>query len=834
MQRRTTVPARRDVDVRNERSTTGGFVCPLSRSLPAIPAARGRERNIKRTVIDYSFLEVLRRNLLLEFCGRFILLIAFGVFMASSALAAPTESAEQRDEVVQSFLTSHCATCHIGGDAQGGFDLESLPMPSLAATDAWAPVLEQVQLGNMPPEDQPTLDQKVRDQFVSAIQDRLHQFDQTSRTAVHAFLTQHCLKCHTGPDNRANLQLDDLGGASLTADDRWGTVLEQLELSHMPPDGEPRPERKAVEQFVATVRSGLSSVGKQEADILQLPGFGNYVDHARLFDSNSDAVPASPARLWRVNTDIYKAVLDRFDPPRKQVDSIEELHAPGWKRNHNDVWYGSALPSRTPEHAFEDNAVVHGFDPATTKMLINGVMLRTEGRRRKLAREYFDGEEADLDALVHDLYRAVHLRSPRAIEAKPLVELAEKVYRNLDAESAVSAVASAIMLTPDAVFRREIGQGEPDEHGRVMLSPQELAFAISYSLTGQGPDEPLVEAVASGGLDTRAEVRDHVQRIVDDFDRTKLRTLRFFREYFEYTKVLDKFKDTTWLVYDADLFVLDAVRKDRDVLKRLLSTHELVTEFQRPDNGRYQRHYQKTYGFAEDLDWEANDPPPLPEDQRAGILTHPAWLRSYSTADGENQTIQRGKFVRLKLLGGTVPDVPITVDAKLPDDPDMTMRERMKVTREEYCWGCHRRMDNLGLPFEQYDAMGQFRTQELKKPVDASGLIDIGVPEVDGPVNDPIEMMHHLAESTHVRQVFIRHAFRFWLGRNEMPDDAPTLVAADRAYVDSGGSLKAMLTALLTSDSFLYRRSVSADAPSIATASADLSTDPTSTAGAAP
>jgi len=35
----------------NDRSTTGGFHCPLSRSLPAIPAARGRERNIKWTVI---------------------------------------------------------------------------------------------------------------------------------------------------------------------------------------------------------------------------------------------------------------------------------------------------------------------------------------------------------------------------------------------------------------------------------------------------------------------------------------------------------------------------------------------------------------------------------------------------------------------------------------------------------------------------------------------------------------------------------------------------------------------------------------------------------------
>jgi len=46
----------RNERLRNERSITGGFFCPLSRSLPAIPAARGRGRNIYRPMIDLSFL----------------------------------------------------------------------------------------------------------------------------------------------------------------------------------------------------------------------------------------------------------------------------------------------------------------------------------------------------------------------------------------------------------------------------------------------------------------------------------------------------------------------------------------------------------------------------------------------------------------------------------------------------------------------------------------------------------------------------------------------------------------------------------------------------------
>jgi hypothetical protein len=95
-------------------------------------------------------------------------------------------------------------------------------------------------------------------------------------------------------------------------------------------------------------------------------------------------------------------------------------------------------------------------------------------------------------------------------------------------------------------------------------------------------------------------------------------------------------------------------------------------------------------------------------------------------------------------------------------------------------------------------------------PLDSTGLVEgSGDPKVDGPVTDAVQMIKRLADSPRVRQVFVRHAFRYWMGRNETADDAPTLVAADQAYVQSGGSMKALVAALLTSDSFLYRVSAS-------------------------
>ena len=195
-----------------------------------------------------------------------------------------------------------------------------------------------------------------------------------------------------------------------------------------------------------------------------------------------------------------------------------------------------------------------------------------------------------------------------------------------------------------------------------------------------------------------------------------------------------------------------------------------------------------------------------PEGQRMGILTQPSWLVSHSDAM-DNHAILRGRWIRERLLGGGIPDVPITVDAMLPDEPDTSLRERMRVTREEYCWTCHEKMDPLGLPFEMYNHAGLFRTTELDEPVDTTGeIIDSGDPALDGPVEDALDMIAKLAESERVEQVFVRHAFRFWMGRNETLNDRPVLIAAHKAYRDSGGSMKALILSLVTSDAFLYRK----------------------------
>ena len=92
-------------------------------------------------------------------------------------------------------------------------------------------------------------------------------------------------------------------------------------------------------------------------------------------------------------------------------------------------------------------------------------------------------------------------------------------------------------------------------------------------------------------------------------------------------------------------------------------------------------------------------------------------------------------------------------------------------------------------------------------PLDTSGYLSgTGDSGLDGEVTDALDLIDRLAKADRVRQSIIRHAFRFFMGRNEMLSDSQTLIAADKAYLESGGSFNAVIVSLLTSDSFIYRK----------------------------
>jgi hypothetical protein len=219
----------------------------------------------------------------------------------------------------------------------------------------------------------------------------------------------------------------------------------------------------------------------------------------------------------------------------------------------------------------------------------------------------------------------------------------------------------------------------------------------------------------------------------------------------------------------------------------------------------------------------------LPADERAGVLTHPAWLAAHGDAfeDGPS-AIHRGKWIREKLLCQYIPPLSKVqgVEAQLkPSSPEKSARARLYEANETNtdCTWCHTRMNPLGHAFEMYNHAGFLRHWDHDPEADAplyrgavnsTTVLDpepLGVaygampdPELHGTYASPIELVEALAESGYVKRCFVRQAFRFFMGRDERIQDACTLTQMEAAY-DKQGSFSEMLATLTMSDAYLYR-----------------------------
>ena len=104
-----------------------------------------------------------------------------------------------------------------------------------------------------------------------------------------------------------------------------------------------------------------------------------------------------------------------------------------------------------------------------------------------------------------------------------------------------------------------------------------------------------------------------------------------------------------------------------------------------------------------------------PEHRRGGLLTMGAVLGL--TSDGTRQRpVHRGVWLSEVVLGKTPPPPPANVPAiepNPPKSPKATIREKLEAhAKDANCAACHARIDPLGLAWDNYDAIGQWRTHE--------------------------------------------------------------------------------------------------------------------------
>ena len=638
------------------------------------------------------------------------------------------------------------------------------------------------------------------------------------RATVLPFFEGYCLDCHDAETQEGKLSLegidpDIVGGEHF---ETWRLVRDQLQFGDMPPADKEQPgasERAAVLGWLRREFLKGQSPDGLGAARLALPQFGNYVDHRELFDRRRSHVHPAPPRIWRLRPAIYDTVVPRLgEGIRGLANGMTYLDGPMIKDYASEYFVDEASAAPLLGNAKKVAAALVGPKSKDRPL-------------RRLAGEQAPSAE-ELDAAISHAFLRILGRRPTGEEQGRFLAFHASARARGGHLAAGRALLAAVLMQPEFLFRSELGEGPPDRFGRVRLSQSELAYALSFAL-GNQPMDLFLSAAKEGRLADGNAIAVLVREQLRDPSRAQDRNPRvfqFFREYFDYPNASEVFKDpppggqheAEWLIGDLEMSIAEILRVDRNVLAELLTTRRFYV------NARYgskekageivRRHgkrgkYHTAFNLPLDWRWSAGQQPvEFRRDERAGVLTHPAWLTAWS-GNFENHPVQRGKWIRTHLLGGTVPDVPIGVDARVPKAEHQSFRERLEATtRAAECWRCHRGMDPIGLAFERYDHYGRYQRLDAGQPVDASGEIArTAFPELHRQFDGPAEMMDFLARSERVEQVFVRYAFRYFMGRNETLGDANALQDAHQAYRGGEGSFRELVVSLLTSDSFTMR-----------------------------
>jgi hypothetical protein len=194
----------------------------------------------------------------------------------------------------------------------------------------------------------------------------------------------------------------------------------------------------------------------------------------------------------------------------------------------------------------------------------------------------------------------------------------------------------------------------------------------------------------------------------------------------------------------------------------------------------------------------------LETDQRGGILSHASVLTvtSYPT---RTSPVIRGKYVLENILGAPPPDPPADVPAldEAAVGETASMREQLQQHRANpACSTCHERMDVLGFGLENYDAIGKWRTQDGKFPVDSAGTLPSGES-----FTTPAEMRGILQEQLpDFARCLTEKMLTYALGRGLERYDNRTVREMTRKLEESGYEFRALVHEIVQSLPFLNRR----------------------------
>ena len=347
------------------------------------------------------------------------------------------------------------------------------------------------------------------------------------------------------------------------------------------------------------------------------------------------------------------------------------------------------------------------------------------------------------------------------------------------------------------------GRGAPttEPNAALALTDLELATRLSFFLWNTGPDEELLKLAEAGGLTKPGAMEKQVRRMMADVKSSSLVT-NFAMKWLNLDS-LDSVKPDPVLFpgftdqlrrdfsKEAELFVSSILLEDRNIVDLLTADHTFLNE--------QLAHHYGISGVSGPQFRRVT----VAEKERFGLLGKAAILMRTSYAD-RTSPVLRGAWVLDKLLGTPPtpppPDTATDLSQKAGEQPK-TVRARLEQHRNKAsCSVCHGVIDPMGLPLENFDAVGAWRTvdSQAKAPIDASTVLPNGLA-----INGVAELRAQLAErpATFVTAVTER-LMMYAINRKLEYFDMPQVRSIVRAAGKENYKLSSIILGIVNSDSF--------------------------------
>ena len=411
------------------------------------------------------------------------------------------------------------------------------------------------------------------------------------------------------------------------------------------------------------------------------------------------------------------------------------------------------------------------------------------------------------DATPETVAEHLHRFAERAWR-RPLTkdELADylKAYRSEREAGENSVDAYHVAMQGVLTSRHFIYLVEGDPAARDRLNDSELASRLSYFLWSSMPDDGLFAAARSGslhgdGLKTEVDrlLSDNkINRFINDFVRQWLQLHR-----------LGMFPPDKKLYPNYDAWLETSLRAEPvEFFGEMFSRNLPVDSFIDSDWTMANTRLCDFYGLPEPKSGGFQRTSLKPEDHRGGLLTMGAVLGL--TSDGtRHRPVHRGVWVSEAIFGKTPPAPPANVDPiepNPPDSPKATIRQKIEAHRNSAsCAACHAKIDHFGIAWDNYDAIGQWRTREKvakgtgeDPPIDASGVMPDG-----RSFKDSIQFKTLLIEDRdQIARAFIEHLGTYALRRVLTVDDHDDLKAIEAEANKNEFRVKDIIRAVAMSD----------------------------------